>query len=445
MIFDSLFYYKNLFVIELLIAEFLFALKLEKKNNFILRLTIVSCLALTISFLTPIFVNNAITSSLMFLFLFGVTVLLMKICYDEKWINIIFVAFVSYNVQHLSYALANLFTSFIDGGNSPIVDIYTSTSTNEFTFDKYIILWFIFYIFTHVLVYAVTFFWFNKKIKNNSIKLKSKSMFLLAAMGIVVNIVLNTVTIYNFNSKIFIVLDSIYNSLCCFLLLYLQFNLLYTHELENELGFVKKIWDQEKEQYLMAKENIDALNIKCHDIKHQIRKIGQNKNFADETIKELEECISIYDSVAKTGNDALDAILTEKALFCYKNNIVLTYIIDGEKLSFIFDTDIYSLFGNALDNAIEAVMKINEKEKRIIELKVHKVKEFLTVTVKNSFDGNINYDKDGLPITTKKDPLYHGFGTKSILLIVKKYEGNVSFVTKNGMFNLNILLPIKND
>ena len=65
--------------------------------------------------------------------------------------------------------------------------------------------------------------------------------------------------------------------------------------------------------------------------------------------------------------------------------------------------------------------------------------------MKNSFDGNINYDKDGLPITTKKDPLYHGFGTKSILLIVKKYEGNVSFVTKNGMFNLNILLPIKND
>lgn len=443
MVFDSLFYYKNLFMLELLIAEFLFAVKLKKKNNFIVRFVISLCLALTISFLTPIFVNNAITSSLMFLFLFGVTILLMKICYDEKWINIIFCAFVSYTTQHLSYALSNLFTSLIDAEKSPMVDIYVSNAEHLFTFDAYFVLWFIIYIIIHILVYFFIYVWFNKQVRNNHIKLKSKSMFLLSSIGILINIILNTITIYDLNEKLFIILDSIYNSLCCFLLLYIQFNLLYTNELEDELGFVKKMWQQEKEQYLMSKENIDTLNIKCHDIKHQIRKIGQNKNVSDEIIRELEESISIYDSVAKTGNDALDVILTEKALFCIKNNIILTYIIDGEKLSFMLDTDIYSLFGNALDNAIEAVMKIKEKEKRVIELKVHKINEFLTITVKNSFEGNIVYDKGGLPITTKENPLYHGFGTKSIALIVDKYEGNVSFITKNELFNLNILLPIK--
>ena len=87
--------------------------------------------------------------------------------------------------------------------------------------------------------------------------------------------------------------------------------------------------------------------------------------------------------------------------------------------------------------------KIEEKDKRIIELKVHQIETFLTISVKNSFKGNINYNKDGLPITTKEDSNYHGFGTKSIYLIVTKYDGSVSFVTKNGLFNLNILLPIK--
>lgn len=443
MVFDSLFYYKNLFVVELLIAEILFSLKLKKRDNFLLRFIITSSAALVISFLTPIFVNNAITSSLMFLFLFTVTILMMKICYDEKWINIIFCAFISYTTQHLSYSFANFATSFLDANRSPMVDIYTSSLDELFTFDVYFILWFIIYIFSHVLVYLLIFIWFNKKVRNNYIKLKSKSMFLLSSIGILINIILNTITIYNLNGKVFLLLDSIYNSLCCFLLLYIQFNLLYTNELEDELGFVKKMWHQEKEQYIISKENIDTLNIKFHDIKHQIRKIGQDKHISGDVISELEKSISIYDSIAKTGNEALDVILTEKALFCYKNNIILTYIIDGQKLSFMLDTDIYSLFGNALDNAIEAVMKIAEKEKRIIELKVHKVEEFLTISVKNSFSGIIKFDNEGLPITTKDNPLFHGYGVKSISLIVKKYDGNVSFLVKNELFNLNILLPIK--
>jgi len=443
MVFDSLFYYKNLFVIELLIAEFLFSFKLKKKDNFLFRFIVSSCSALIISFFTPILVNNAITSSLMFLFLFTITILLMKICYEEKWINIIFCAFISYTVQHLSYSFANLATSFLDANKSPMVDIYTSSLNDLITFDLYFILWFIIYIVSHVLIYLLIFIWFNKKTRNNYIKLKSKSMFLLSAIGILINIILNTFTIYSLDNKTFIVLDSIYNSLCCFLLLYIQFNLLYTNELEDELGFVKKMWHQEKEQYIMSKENIDTLNIKFHDIKHQIRKIGEDKRISVDVISELEKSVSIYDSVAKTGNEALDVILTEKALFCYKNNIILTYIIDGQKLSFMLDTDIYSLFGNALDNAIEAVMKIKEKEKRIIELKVHKVEEFLTISVKNSFSGIIKFDNEGLPITTKDNPLFHGYGVKSISLIVKKYDGNVSFLVKNELFNLNILLPIK--
>ena len=62
----------------------------------------------------------------------------------------------------------------------------------------------------------------------------------------------------------------------------------------------------------------------------------------------------------------------------------------------------------------------------------------------NIDDGKINFDDDGLPITTKEDSSYHGYGVKSIYLIVDKYNGNVSFKEKNNMFSLNILIPLEN-
>ena len=84
-----------------------------------------------------------------------------------------------------------------------------------------------------------------------------------------------------------------------------------------------------------------------------------------------------------------------------------------------------------------------EKDKRIIELTIHQVNEFVVVSIKNSYDGIVNFDDNGIPRTTKKDTVYHGYGVKSISLIVDKYEGNVSFSTKNNIFNLNILLPLR--
>ena len=90
MYYDSLFYYKNLFLIELLIAEFLYAFNLKKKNNFIVRFIITTCVTITLCFAMPIISNDALSTSIMFLALFLVSIVSMKICYDEEWINIIF-------------------------------------------------------------------------------------------------------------------------------------------------------------------------------------------------------------------------------------------------------------------------------------------------------------------------------------------------------------------
>ena len=75
--------------------------------------------------------------------------------------------------------------------------------------------------------------------------------------------------------------------------------------------------------------------------------------------------------------------------------------------------DVCSIFGNALDNAIESVMKTEDKEKRLIHLTVSKVKSFVMIRVENYFEGELKMD-DGELVSTKTDKDFHGYGIKSI-------------------------------
>ena len=103
--------------------------------------------------------------------------------------------------------------------------------------------------------------------------------------------------------------------------------------------------------------------------------------------------------------------------------------------------DVFSLFGNALDNAIEACTKIQNAEKRIISLTVRRQLGMAVIHVENNFEGNLTF-ANGLPQTTKSDKNYHGFGMQSIRMIADKYKGTVAILNQDGVFNLNITIPI---
>lgn len=123
------------------------------------------------------------------------------------------------------------------------------------------------------------------------------------------------------------------------------------------------MWSSEEKQYNILKENIDYINIKCHDLKHQIRHFGDKCSLPEESVSEMMKKISVYDTSLKTGNEALDILLMEKSLTCLNKGIKLTTMADGKAISFMEETEIYSLLGNALDNAIESLEKVKEEEK----------------------------------------------------------------------------------
>jgi sensor histidine kinase regulating citrate/malate metabolism len=104
--------------------------------------------------------------------------------------------------------------------------------------------------------------------------------------------------------------------------------------------------------------------------------------------------------------------------------------------------DICTIFGNALDNAIEYEQQIEEEEKRLIHVSLFAQKGFVMIRFENYFEGELKLEGD-LPITTKQDTYYHGYGLKSIRYAVQKYDGVVNVAQKENWFELKILLPIQ--
>lgn len=224
--------------------------------------------------------------------------------------------------------------------------------------------------------------------------------------------------------------------------LYLQNELFKKSAMRQELAVMNLLWKKEQEQYQLSKENIALINQKCHDLKHQIRAIrNASSEDIDKYLEEMEHSVQIYESIVKTGNEVLDTILTEKSLYCRERGITVSCVADGSQMEFINTVDLYAILGNALDNAIEAVEKFKHKEKRQIDVLIYRQQNFLVINVINPLKGSLVYEEE-LPVTTKGDKRYHGFGLRSMRYLVKKYDGFLNVSTEDGCFSLKILIPI---
>lgn len=228
----------------------------------------------------------------------------------------------------------------------------------------------------------------------------------------------------------------------CVTILYLQTALFQKSAIRKELEIMNLMWHQQAEQYKLSKENIALINQKCHDLKHQVAAMrtmegGQQR---EKYLKEIEDSVRIYDAIVKTDNDTLDTVLTEKSLLCEANNIVIHCVADGAKLDFMDPVDIYTVMGNALDNAIEAVMAFEEKEMRVIDVLVHQRQGFLVICVTNPLKRKLTF-REGLPVSVKPDNGYHGFGLRSIQYTVRKYGGELTVGTEDDCFSLRIAIP----
>ncbi len=363
-----------------------------------------------------------------YLILFGITLLMMRALFDVRRRDILFVGTAAYASQHITYALTQAFR-------------YTIRAV----FGADAIPWFLDKAILSILIFAaagvILYRNLVSKYQDRQLKDADIRMSMVSACVLLSSIVLSVMGegLDTGNGIMTNVICRMYAVISCSLGIAMQFDLSSRYKLESENEILEQLLHMEKQLHEMSKENIDIINIKCHDLKYQVQALEgiDNEKLRREKIEEFQKSVMIYDSMVKSGNDAVDLVLTEKSLICQKYNIKFTYIIDGKRLSFMNTADIYSLFGNALDNAIASVIREPE-EKRIISLNVAGQQDMLFIHMENECSDELRFE-DGLPVTTKEDKRFHGFGTRSIRYIAQKYGGEAEMSYQNGKFILDIL------
>lgn len=444
------FWSNAVFMVELLVAEFIMSSGLKPRSYFPLRAvaTLVVLFGLSLAFPS---IGGVLYSSFLFLSLFALSFAGLCFCFGESLRTVLFCLLAGYATQHIAYELFDItmlamglskFSGAINVGSN-LISSFTTFVTgsgdvrigNAFIFTMYGAVYF----FTYWLIYRIT----SPRMRDvGNLQLKNGAALIIIAMTIAFDIVISAVVGEYGNgetNKLYIFLLDFMNIFCCILTLYQQFSLAKMHQMSNDLEMVNHLLEQSKKQYELTKENIEIINIKLHDLKHQVRTIGKNNKMNPTAVGELEKAISLYDTAIKTGNNALDIILTEKSVLCNRYNISLSCIADGKQLNFMSEPDLYSLFGNILDNAIEAVVDL-EDEKKTIGLSVKRVKKFVFVNIYNYYGGTITLNGE-LPVTTKGGML-HGYGIKSVKLLAERYGGCLKINARNGIFNLDLLFPI---
>lgn len=177
-----------------------------------------------------------------------------------------------------------------------------------------------------------------------------------------------------------------------------------------------------------------------HDMKNHLLLLqaqAGNGQEVQKSIQELQSQIQEYENYHHTGNEFLDIIIRDKAKTAQEKQIDFNAVISFEDGAFIDLLDISTIFGNALDNAIEASEKLPE-DYRLITIRANRVRDMLVIIVENNAASE-QLISEG---TTKEDIFSHGFGLPNIRKAVERYGGQCSIKTENGMFILKILIPI---
>ncbi len=218
--------------------------------------------------------------------------------------------------------------------------------------------------------------------------------------------------------------------------------LLHDMERREENAAFQTVLRNQYIQFRESKDNIDMINRKYHDLKHQLQVLRETTSETERSayIDEIQEGIEKYETENKTGNSVLDTVLTSKQSRCLKEHVTMTVVADGTLLNKLSVMDICTVFGNAIDNAIEYEMKIADREKRLIHLTVSEKNGFICILVENYYEGETIRD-GAFPETTKKNKQFHGFGLKSVKYTVEKYGGLVNTGVRDGWFRLEIIIP----
>lgn len=241
------------------------------------------------------------------------------------------------------------------------------------------------------------------------------------------------------------------NIFICLLVLFLNFGVLVFKVIlsrekfnNEELKEHNRLISMQLRSQSEVAEMYNSIRSLKHDMNnhlHTIQGYMQMKEYekAEEYIQNITGEISAME-LCQSGNQTIDALIGSKTALARKQGIHVTIDVSVPTKLKMDSKDMVILLGNLYDNAIDANLKIEEYDKRYINIQMLYRDGNLIISFKNAA-----YEKDkssrDIWLTTKREHFIHGFGIKNIDRIIKQYDGYCQRELKNNVFLCQIRIP----
>lgn len=277
------------------------------------------------------------------------------------------------------------------------------------------------------------------------------SMFWISSIVIPVSSVFILIAVsFSTNSKIIIITSIIVMFLINVLTFYLHDSLSAAYADKLKL----KLYEQEREYYYNQCElmgaSVDEINSYRHDANNHLSAVRDfikcsQYDGALDYIENLVGEVNSHISYSDTGNIAFDSIINYKFRKANENDIALQVKVSVPQKLKIDMIDIVTIIGNLLDNAIEAVLKVNDKK---ITLNVVYSKGKILIFIENTYNGIVKRNENGEIISVKavklvKEGVKHGYGLKNINKSIDKYNGYLEINHTESLFSADVLLYVQ--
>ena len=424
---------------ELGIMTFVFSLPLKRKKNFWKHLTIMACilgaLVTVFSIATP-FVIGALgqdfyrkTTYVVYFFLTLPTFLFAFFAFDEPFTNRAFIIVSIHVMRNLCRTIFSLITL---GIGTAIKDpsVYLFGFANDIWLLIYYPMWgalvFLFYYLLRRFTKNISF----RKIDSGIVILLFASLAASFALSALQNHLNHEETAWD----CFLALMA--HLIFLLTLLGAQFIVIRAtiHAAEKEI--VQGQIESHIQQFDLLKENMDLINEKAHDLRHQLRAAKLASGSLDEKFMEdVENSLRIYDNSVDTGNPELDMILVDLKFRAAALSIPVKVMADGKCLGFMDRQHVITLFSNLFENALNYEKRLLDESARYIQIQVGLQHGFVHIAVENPL-GQVEEKTED-----EKDPRRHGFGLLSMKRIVGVYDGVFTTKEENGVFKVSITIP----
>ncbi|MGI6230297.1 MAG: ATP-binding protein [Tractidigestivibacter sp.] len=425
--------------VQLCLAALMFEAVLPRRSRFVLRFALCAAAIGAVSFflyrnlmVQSVFKPRSVSlllEGLDFVVILAMMVGMTLVCSHVSLWTAIFCSTAAYTIQNLASSLTYYCFMILEG---------TGTSMASPLFIPLNIL-------GVVVVYPICAYLFGGPIRRGGlVEIEDRKMLLMFALVILIAIFfdIENKTLYTNGLALPLVLVlRLVHDIVCVTALAMQFEMLYTRSLETNVATLKRIGDDQKRNYRLVRQSINAVNARLESLRKQVSDAIADGGADAATVDRLVSATRLPGVRVKTGNEALDALLLLKGLVCEQEGVTLSSVADGGALSFMSEEDVYSLIGNAIDNALDAVTKVKDPEKHAIGLVVRRSGDLASINVENYYTGDVHMI-DGLPQTTAEDPKGHGLGTRSMRDVAERYGGTVTFSTDGDIFHMNALIPI---